>query len=49
MKWQCWKCSSDDGCELIDLVCDNPVHEPLGCPWGGEAKWERVAEDVSDD
>lgn len=45
MKWQCWKCSSDDGCELVDLVGGDPVHEPNICPWGGgQAEWKRVEE-----
>lgn len=48
MKWQCWKCSSDDGCELEDLVGGDPVHEPDTCPWGKSADWNRVNESAAE-
>lgn len=49
MKWQCWKCSSDDGCELVDLVGGDPVHEPDTCPWGKSADWKRVEESAAEE
>lgn len=49
MRWQCWGCSSDDGCELGDLVGGDPVHEPDICPWsGGKAWWKRVDESAAE-
>lgn len=44
MRWQCWQCSSDDGCELIDLVGEEPLREPTVCPFSGvkNANFKRV-------
>jgi hypothetical protein len=49
MKWQCWDCSADDGCELIDLTGGTEemlARKPTKCPVdGSHVDWVLVKEE----
>jgi hypothetical protein len=50
MKWRCWQCSPDDGCELVDLTGGTKemmVNLPKYCPIDGEeARWKEVPDET---
>lgn len=53
MKWQCWDCSPDDGCELADLAggdITTLAHKPHICPFdGSECRFEIVPDEPAPD